>query len=210
MFPPVDLADEDGLLCYGGELSAPLLLEAYRSGIFPWPHEGCPLLWFAPPLRGVLVLEELNVSRRAQRAIRAANFTHAVDKNFGAVIRACAAPRSYADGTWINEEMIAAYEELHRIGVAHSFETYQDGELVGGLYGVSHGAYFCGESMFHVADHASKAALIFLCEYLGARGGSWIDCQLLTPFLASVGACEIPRAEFMTKLETSWNEPSIF
>jgi leucyl/phenylalanyl-tRNA--protein transferase len=210
MFPPVDLADEDGLLCYGGELSTPLLLEAYRRGIFPWPHEGFPLLWFAPPQRGVLFLDELRLSRRTRRAIRATNFSYKIDANFGAVIRACAAPRAYADGTWINEEIVAAYEELHRLGVAHSVETYRNGELVGGLYGVSHGAYFCGESMFHHADHASKAALLFLCEYWCARGGSWIDCQLLTPFLASVGACEIPRAEFMTKLETSWNEPSIF
>jgi leucyl/phenylalanyl-tRNA--protein transferase len=209
MFPPVDWADENGLLCYGGELSAPVLIEAYQRGIFPWPHEGFPLLWFAPPQRGVLFLDELRVSRRARRAIRAANFTYKMDANFAAVIRACALPREYSDGTWINEEIIEAYEELHRLGIAHSVETYQGEVLVGGLYGVSWGAYFCGESMFHFADHASKAALIYLAEYLQERGATWIDCQLLTPFFETMGAREIPREEFMQMLQYAWNAATI-
>jgi leucyl/phenylalanyl-tRNA--protein transferase len=210
MFPPVDWADDNGLLCYGGELSTPVLIEAYRRGIFPWPHEGFPLLWFAPPQRGVLFLDELRISRRTRRAIRAANFSYKIDANFGAVIRACVLPRAYSDGTWINTEIIEAYEELHRLGIVHSFETYRDSELVGGLYGVSWGAYFCGESMFHFADHASKAALIYLCEYLRERGVTWIDCQLLSPFFEAMGAREIRRGEFMEMLQYEWSKRPIF
>jgi leucyl/phenylalanyl-tRNA--protein transferase len=137
MFPPVEWADESGLLCYGGELSLPVLCEAYSRGIFPWPHEGFPLLWFAPPMRGVLFCDEITLSRRTRRAIRAARFEFRIDHNFGAVIRACGAQRKYSEGTWINAEVIAAYEELHEQGIAHSVETYRDGRLIGGLYGVS-------------------------------------------------------------------------
>lgn len=204
MFPPVEWADESGLLCFGGELSIPVLTEAYQHGIFPWPHEGFPLLWFAPPERGVLFLDEFYVSRRTRRAIRAANFTYKLDTNFRAVIRACGVPRAYSDGTWVNDEIIAAYGELHRLGIAHSFETYRDGVLVGGLYGVSWGKYFCGESMFHFVDHASKAALIYLVEYLQERGATWIDCQLLTPFFQDLGARELSRTNFTSMLDSAF------
>lgn len=210
MFPPVEWADESGLLCFGGGLNVETLTEAYYNGIFPWPHEGLPLLWFAPPERGVLFCNELRLSRRDRRAIRAQNFTYKIDENFGAVVRACAAPREYSDGTWITSEVIEAYEELHRLGIAHSVETYRGDELVGGLYGVSWGAYFCGESMFHFSDHASKAALLFLVEYLATRGVTWIDCQLQTPFFESIGAREVPREEFIEMLRDAWQQPSIF
>lgn len=206
MFPPVDYADEHGLLCYGGELNTPILLEAYRNGIFPWPHEGYPLLWFAPPFRGILFCEDLKISRRARRAIRAANFSMRIDQDFEAVVRGCGGPRSYSDGTWVNEEIIAAYCQLHRLGLAHSIETYQDGELVGGLYGLSIGKYFCGESMFHTTSDASKAALIFLVEYLQQRGATWIDCQLNNPFFEAIGAVDVPRDIFTTMLENAWYE----
>jgi leucyl/phenylalanyl-tRNA--protein transferase len=207
MFPPVESASEDGLLCWGGELSTPTLLAAYRRGIFPWPHEGYPLLWFAPPLRGVLFCNEVKVSRRIRRALRAAGFEMKVNTNFAAVIRACAASREYSQGTWITEEIISAYEKLHSLGVAHSIETYQDGELAGGLYGVSFGKYFGGESMFHRVDNASKAALIFLCEFLQKRDAHWIDCQLQNPFFAQMGAREIPRRQFTRMLQIAQAEP---
>jgi leucyl/phenylalanyl-tRNA--protein transferase len=210
MFPPVELADESGLLCYGGDLSTHTLIEAYRNGIFPWPHEGLPLLWFAPPQRGVLFCDELKISRRLKRALRAANFGFEINRNFGATIRACAARREYSDGTWIIPEVIGAYEKLHRLGIAHSIETYRDGELVGGLYGVSWGHYFCGESMFHFEDNASKAALIFLAEYLQSKGAHWIDCQLLTPFFESIGTREIERDDFLEMLWQAREQPSIF
>lgn len=211
MFPPVESADEDGLLCWGGELSTPVLTAAYRRGIFPWPHVGYPLLWFAPPRRGVLFCDEIKVSKRLRRSLRAANFETKINANFGAIIRACAASREYSAGTWINEEIISAYEELHALGIAHSVETYRDGELVGGLYGVSFGKYFGGESMFHREDNASKAALIFLCEYLRSRGAHWIDCQLQNPFFEKMGAREIPRDEFTRMLRVALSDsPALF
>lgn len=210
MFPPVELADESGLLCYGGELSTRTLVEAYSNGIFPWPHDDYPLLWFAPPQRGVLWCDEIKISRRLQRTLRAANFSFKIDENFGAVIRACAARREYADGTWITPEVVRAYEKLHRLGIAHSIETYRDSELVGGLYGVSWGSYFCGESMFHIADNASKAALIYLAESLQNKGATWIDCQLLTPFFETLGAREIARDEFLEMMREAWGKAPLF
>jgi leucyl/phenylalanyl-tRNA--protein transferase len=210
MFPPVEYADESGLLCFGGDLTVPVLLEAYSKGIFPWPHEGYPLLWFAPPQRGVIFCDELRVSRRVRRAIRAAQFTIKTNTDFEAVMRACAAPRDYSEGTWIDQEMMRAYQQMHRLGMAHSVEVYQGNDLVGGLYGVSRGRYFCGESMFHFADHASKAALIYLVEYLQNSGASWLDCQLLTPFFEAMGAREIPRENFVPMLEDAWQMPSLF
>lgn len=207
MFPPVESADEDGLLCWGGELSTPVLIAAYRRGIFPWPHVGYPLLWFAPPQRGVLFCDEIKISKRTRRALRAADFEMKIDADFAAVIRACAASREYSEGTWINAEIISAYEELHALGIAHSVETYHAGELVGGLYGVSWGKYFGGESMFHSEDNASKAALIFLCEFLKTRNAHWIDCQLQNPFFEKMGVREIPRDQFTRMLRVAQAEP---
>lgn len=207
MFPPVDLADEDGLLCYGGDLSVATLTEAYHRGIFPWPHDGCPLLWFAPPRRGLLFLDEFHLSRRSQRAIRNANYACRIDSDFAGVVHGCAERRQCAEGTWITTDILDAYCELHRLGVAHSVETYQDGHLVGGLYGVSWGGYFCGESMFHREDDASKAALAFLVEHLQGRGVLWIDCQLLNPLFETLGAREVLRHEYVEMLSAAIEEP---
>ena len=207
MFPPVECADEDGLLAIGGELTLETLRCAYSHGIFPWPVEGLPLLWFAPPQRGILFCDEFSLSRRTQRAIRNSGFQIRIDTNFENVIRACAAPREGEDGTWITDEIISAYCELHRAGYAHSVETYLNGELVGGLYGVSWGAYFCGESMFHRVDDASKAALAHLIEYSQARGARWIDIQMMTPHFQAFGAREVPRAEFLSMLQSSMEQP---
>jgi len=205
MFPPVEEADEDGLLCYGGDLAVETLIEAYSKGIFPWPHEGCPLLWFAPPQRGILFVDEFYLSRRAMRELRKSRFEFRIDSDFAGVMRGCAGCREYSLGTWVNDEIIDAYGRLHQLGIAHSVETYLDNKLVGGLYGVSWGNYFCGESMFHRVENASKAALAFLVEHCQSRGAGWIDCQLQNPFFERLGAREIPRDEFLIMLDTAMN-----
>jgi leucyl/phenylalanyl-tRNA--protein transferase len=205
MFPPVEYADEDGLLCWGGEATPETLRLAYRAGVFPWPHEGLPLLWFAPPLRGILFLDEFKLNSRTRRYLRAQNFEIRVDTCFRRVMRACGQPRRYQGewetGTWVTKEIMRAYTSLHESGEAHSVEAFQDGQLVGGLYGVSWGGYFCGESMFYREPNASKAALAWLVEYLQFKGAGWIDCQLLTPHFEVMGAREVPREEYMVMLE---------
>lgn len=201
------MATEDGLLAVGGKLDVATLRTAYHSGIFPWPVEGYPLLWFAPPTRAVLRFDNFHVSRRLQRALRGAAFEMRIDKDFERVIHACAAQREDAEGTWITAEMIAAYMRLHRAGDAHSVETYLDGVLVGGLYGVAYGAYFAGESMFHTVNDASKAALAHLVGHLQARGATWLDTQMITPLFASFGAAEVPRAQYMRMLEKALAQP---
>jgi len=205
MFPPVELADEDGLLCYGGDLSVETLTEAYSKGIFPWPHEDCPLLWFAPPLRGILFVEEFHLSKRTWRELRKSRFEFRIDSDFSGVMHGCAGQREYSLGTWVNDEIMRAYTRLHQLGIAHSVETYLNGELVGGLYGVSWGHYFCGESMFHKTANASKAALWFLVEHCKSCGVKWLDCQLQNPFFETIGATEIPRDEFLIMLDTAMN-----
>lgn len=205
MFPPVESADEDGLLCWGGYLSVETLRLAYHSGVFPWPVEGAPLLWFAPPQRALLFCDELHVGSRLRRFLKANPFQIRTNTCFERVMRECAAPRA-ADarqgsvGTWITPAMRRAYARLHERGHAHSVEAWQDGELVGGLYGVQFGAYFCGESMFARRSNASKAALLWLVEHLKNRGARWLDCQMMTPHFAAFGAREVPRAEFMRLL----------
>lgn len=210
MFPPVDSADEDGLLALGGALSSATLREAYSRGIFPWPHsEDLPLFWFAPPRRAVLFFDELRVSKRLRRSLRAREYSHTQNESFPEVLRACAAPRTTESETWIIPKMQRAYTKLHREGLAHSIETWREGALVGGLYGVSHGAYFCGESMFHHEDDASKSALLFLIETLQSRGASWIDIQMMTPHFEAFGARLISREEFTARLESAWNFPVV-
>lgn len=207
MFPPVDCADEDGLLAVGGDLRVSTLREAYSSGVFPWPVEGLPLLWFAPPQRAVLFLDEVRVGRRLARSLRSSGFEARVDTDFEGVIQSCAAPRADEEGTWILPHMQEAYLRLHQAqgqGIrAHSFETYCDGELVGGLYGVQIGRYFCGESMFHRAPNASKFALLHLVEYLRDLDAAWLDIQMMSPHFEVLGAREIPRCEFMGMLRES-------
>lgn len=200
MLPPLETADEDGLLAIGGDLSGETLTRAYHSGIFPWPIEDFPTLWFAPPQRCVLLLAEFHVSKRLRRDLKKTHFEYSIDGDFASVIKSCAAPRAYEKKTWILPEMQSAYGELHRAGHAHSVEVHAQGALVGGLYGVSWGNYFCGESMFHRVDNASKAALIFLVEHLQSRGATWLDVQMPTPLFLSFGARLILRGEFMALL----------
>lgn len=205
MFPPVDLADEDGFLCWGGRLGVETLRLAYGSGIFPWPHQGAPLLWFAPPRRTLLFCDELHVGSRLKRSLKNQPFEIRIDTQFETVMRACAAPREVDRraghvGTWITPGMIRAYGALHRAGSAHSVEAWRGGNLVGGLYGVQIGAYFCGESMFAREDNASKAALVWLVGHLKERGASWLDCQMMTPHFESLGARDVERAAFMELL----------
>jgi leucyl/phenylalanyl-tRNA--protein transferase len=208
-FPAVETAlkDPNGLLAAGADLTAGRLLTAYRRGIFPWFSAGQPVLWWSPDPRMVLFPAELKVSRSLAKVLR--NRAHEVrfDHDFAAVMRACAAPRAGQDGTWITRDMLDAYQTLHRLGYAHSVETWIDGELAGGLYGVAIGGMFYGESMFMRRTDASKIALVHLVHQLEARGFGMIDCQMHTRHLASLGAREIPRAEFSQRLAELINCP---
>jgi leucyl/phenylalanyl-tRNA--protein transferase len=201
VFPPPWLAEPDGLLAVGGDLSEERLVLAYRSGIFPWYEEGQPILWWSPNPRMILLPAELHVSQSLSRIIRKGEFEVTFDKDFPGVIRKCAdfrGPRR--DGTWITEDMHRAYIALHRAGYAHSVETRRDGVLVGGLYGVSLGGCFFGESMFSEVPNASKVALAGLVERLEAEGFTLIDCQNHTPHLERMGAKEVFRKDFLELL----------
>jgi leucyl/phenylalanyl-tRNA--protein transferase len=201
-FPPVETADDDGLLAIGGDLEVESLLLSYRSGIFPWPINEGILAWFAPPERAVIFLDEFHVSTRLRRDLTKTKFSSRVDTQFSEVISCCAEVknRGSQDSTWITPAIIEAYSELFKLGVAHSFETYLNGVLVGGLYGVRVGNFFAAESSFYRISNASKVAMITLVEYLKKEGISWFDCQVLTPFSESFGAREIPRSDFMKLL----------
>lgn len=219
-FPPVDtaLTEPNGLLAVGGCLSPRRLVNAYRSGIFPWYSPGEPILWWSPDPRLVLEPEAFRLSRTLRRSLRRGEFRFSFDQAFDRVLDACAEPRAYADGTWLTPAMKQAYRELHRLGYAHSVETWQCAQLVGGLYGVAIGRVFFGESMFHRVDNASKAALAFACAVMAEWGYRLIDCQVQTPHLMSLGAHEIARAEFARLLahyrdgrtvETAWKESHV-
>jgi leucyl/phenylalanyl-tRNA--protein transferase len=201
-FPPVTqaLREPNGLLAAGGELSLQRLLEAYQHGIFPWFNPGEPILWWSPDPRMVLFPAELKVSRSLRKTLKKPDYEVRVDTAFCAVMRACAAPREVVGGTWISEEMVAAYGGLHEQGLAHSVETWRDGELIGGLYGVALGRMFYGESMFSRATDASKIAFVHLVKQLERWGFGMIDCQMKTAHLATLGAREIPRSEFVQGL----------
>jgi leucyl/phenylalanyl-tRNA---protein transferase len=198
-FPPVEaaLVEPNGLLAAGGGLSPARLMDAYSRGIFPWFGEDDPVLWWTPDPRMVLWLDELHVSRSLRRRLRSGRFSVTVDRAFEAVIRGCAEPRDDDAGTWITREMLAAYGQLAARHHAHSVETWADGRLVGGLYGVARGRMFYGESMFSRVTDASKVALVTLVRQLQRWGFELIDCQMSTTHLASLGAREIPRAEFL-------------
>lgn len=205
-FPPVEqaLQEPNGLLARGGDLSVERLLDAYRHGIFPWFNPGEPILWWSPDPRMILFPEAVHVSRSLAKRIRHRDFDVRFDTAFGAVMQACAGARrsrqGHHAGTWISAEMVAAYTQLHRQGHAHSAEIWANDVLVGGLYGVSIGRMFFGESMFSHAPDASKLALVHLCRQLQRWGFGMIDCQMETPHLTSMGARLIPRSEFCTKL----------
>ncbi|MCP5055263.1 MAG: leucyl/phenylalanyl-tRNA--protein transferase [bacterium] len=207
-FPPPAEASESGLLAVGGDLSPERLLLAYSLGIFPWYDEP-PILWFSPDPRMVLEPAELHVPRRLARTLRSGGFETTLDRAFSDVIRACASvPREGQDGTWINPEMLSAYERLHELGFAHSCEAWWEGELVGGIYGVSLGSAFFGESMFHHRTDASKVALVQLVRSLAEWNFTLIDCQMHTEHLAGFGATEWPRARFQAALASALREPT--
>lgn len=202
-FPPPDraLAEPNGLLAAGGGLTAPWLIAAYERGIFPWYSQGQPVLWWSPDPRTVLLPDEFHVSRSLRKTLRTARFETRLDTDFAAVIRACSEPRAAADGTWLTPEMIAAYTRLHETGYAHSIETWREGQLVGGLYGVCLGKVFFGESMFSRQSDASKVALARLVEEAHKRGIALIDCQVASPHLQSLGSRPMPREEFLALLQ---------
>lgn len=208
-FPPLTkaLQEPNGLLAAGGDLSPERLVQAYRHGCFPWFQDGQPILWWSPDPRTVLFPDELHVSRSLAKLIRQQRYQVSFDTDFETVIAACAAPRDYADGTWITDPMRAAYCELHRRGFAHSVEVRENGELVGGLYGLAMGRLFFGESMFSRADNASKVGFVTLLEHLRAAGFVLIDCQMPTNHLHSLGARAISRESFAEHLARHLDQP---
>lgn len=209
-FPPLEkaLREPNGLLAAGGDLSPERLLAAYRHGCFPWYQDGQPVLWWSPDPRTVLYPEELHISRSLRKKLRQGIFSVTFDRAFREVIEGCAAPRSYADGTWITAPMQNAYMRLHQLGIAHSVEVWQDQQLVGGLYGLAIGRLFFGESMFSRATDASKIGFVALVERLQDWGFKMIDCQMPTQHLASFGARPISREAFAETLAKYLDEPS--
>ena len=209
-FPPLEraLRDPNGLLAAGGDLTPDRLIQAYRHGCFPWFQDGQPILWWSPDPRTVLLPSELHVSRSLSKVMRQERYRVSFDQCFKEVIRACAAPRSYATETWITTPMQDAYLELHKRGIAHSVEVWHGQELVGGLYGLAMGQLFFGESMFSRADNASKVGFATLVERLRAWGFVLIDCQMPTEHLISLGARSIPRTEFAQYLKNHLDQPT--
>lgn len=210
-FPPHDraLTEPDGLLAAGGDLSTERLIEAYSLGIFPWYQDGQPLLWWSPNPRTILRPAHLHISRSMQKFMRKADLEITLDRSFAEVIHACAQPRDYTDGTWITTEMQMAYCRLHDLGIAHSVEVWQEGQLVGGLYGVALGKVFFGESMFSRRSNTSKAAFIYLVGKLEKWGFQLIDCQMPTEHLFSLGAESISRDAFLAQLQLLCPAPTI-
>lgn len=206
-FPPVNSASPEGLLAVGGDLRPDRLLEGYRHGIFPWYSDDQPILWWSPDPRTVLCPDKLHISRSLKRSLRPGLFNVTLDKCFRDVMQHCAGPRpQYPDGgTWITAEMLEAYTRLHTLGYAHSVETWQEGQLVGGLYGVALGGAFFAESMFMKVDDASKVALVSLVRQLQARGFRIIDCQQSSPHVMAFGAETIPRRDFLNHLTAALN-----
>ncbi len=209
VFPDPREAEGDGLMAVGGDLGVERLLAAYSSGIFPWYGEGDPILWWSPPERALIIPGQEHIPARARRALRRAAFEVRVDTAFAQVIERCAhIPRSGQPGTWITEAMTRAYTELHHAGFAHSIETWHQGELVGGLYGVSLGAAFFGESMFSTRDYASRAAFAALCGLAQDWGFHFIDGQLPNANLMQLGAVVISRQEYLVRLAAANSLPT--
>lgn len=209
-FPPADRANASGLLAFGGDLSPQRLIVAYANGIFPWYDENEPLLWWSLDPRLILRPGEMRISKSLRRRVKSGKFEVRVDTSFREVMLHCAdTPRKDQDGTWIQDEMVDAYTHLHELGLAHSFETYMDGELVGGLYGVSIGQVFFGESMFHTVTDASKVAFCHLHQFLVEHGFKLIDCQQETKHLMSLGAHCISRKDFIDELKVLTREATL-
>lgn len=200
VFPDPRYAPSD-VVAMGEDLRVPVLREAYRKGIFPWPHDGLPLPWFSPKRRTVLFFDELHLGRSLRKAMSRAPYSFTIDRDFPSVIRACAAAdRPEQDGTWIAPAIVEAYTRFHQAGEAHSVEAWEGDTLAGGLYGVDAGGVFTGESMFHLRPDASKLALVFLIDHLRARGATFLDCQVMTPHMRYLGARDISRAKFLDLL----------
>lgn len=213
-FPPLEAASPEGLLAVGGDLNPDRLLSAYRQGVFPWFSDGQPILWWSPDPRAILYPADLHISRSLRKSLRTQGFEVTADRAFDDVIQRCAESRNAREGTWITSGMQEAYCTLHRMGYAHSVETWQNGQLVGGLYGLAIGKAFFGESMFSQITDASKTALVALSVSLTAGGYHFIDCQVVSEHLNSLGAKAVPRYRFSSELkqavetpvnETPWN-----
>lgn len=211
-FPAVEnaLDEPNGLLAVGGDLSPERILSAYQQGIFPWFNPDDPILWWSPSPRTVIYPNQLHISKSLRKVLNKEIYRVTFDNCFENVMRACAAPRSYSDGTWISEDIIAGYTALHRRGFAHSVEVWQENQLVGGLYGMALGRIFFGESMFSCADNASKYGFAYLVRQLSQWDFQLIDCQVANDHLFSLGAIEIPREEFQKILVNFVHEPSVY
>jgi leucyl/phenylalanyl-tRNA---protein transferase len=209
IFPPPEGASPEGIVAVGGDTSPERLVLAYSQGIFPWPHRDLPLLWFSPDPRFVLGFERAHVGRSLRKRIRAGGYEVRCDTAFEQVMQACARfPRPGQDGTWITDDILRGFLALHARGVAHSIETWQDGELVGGLYGIGIGKSFCGESMFSLQPDASKVATVAMLGNLKQWGFHFIDCQVYTEHLARFGAEEWPRKRYLAALRIAVGQPS--
>lgn len=203
-FPDPRHSLDEGIVDLSDDLRVERLLEAYSFGIFPWPHQDLPTLWYCPEQRGILDFAEFHIPRSLQKFLHKTPFRHTFDTCFETVIESCArAPRPNQSGTWITSKLLRAYKEFHKKGYAHSIEVWDGGDLVGGLYGVYVAGVFCGESMFYRRPNASKFALIKLIEFLDANGVAWMDIQMVTPLMQQFGGKYIPRASFLARLEAS-------
>lgn len=210
-FPDARLADEEGLIGYGGELEPDWLLDAYRHGIFPWPSsDDEPVLWWSPNPRAVIELDGLRISRRLRRRLRSGCYTVTINQDFAGVLRGCATGKGREGGTWLTPNMLAAYTRFHQLGHAHSVEAWQDDELVGGVYGVAIGGAFAAESMFHRRTDASKVALAHLVTHLQCRGYGLLDIQQWTEHTGRLGAMEISRDAYLDRLESLVDLPVTF
>jgi leucyl/phenylalanyl-tRNA--protein transferase len=209
IFPPVELAliARNGLLAFGGDLSAQRLLLAYSSGIFPWFSQDEPIMWWSPDPRGILPLDNFKCSKSLRKFARNCDYHITINSAFDQVIDICATIPRNDSGTWITEDMINAYKTLHKLGHAHSVEVWSENILVGGLYGVIVGKVFCGESMFHKATNASKLAMFSLVELLKSQAAEFIDCQMQNSHLASLGCIEVPRTKFLAMLAEQSQQP---
>lgn len=203
-FPDPGLTLEEGILDISDDLSVERLLEAYSFGIFPWPHQDLPTLWYCPEKRGVLDFADFKIPQSLQKFLRKCDWTYTFDREFDSVLAACSeAKRPHQQGTWITKKLIRAYQDFHRAGYAHSLEVWEGAELIGGLYGVYVAGVFCGESMFFRKSNASKVALVRLIDFLQGQGISWIDIQMVTPLLGAMGGKYIPREKFLVRLEVA-------
>ena len=198
--PEEALTEPNGLLAIGGDLSPARLLTAYYNGIFPWYSPYQPILWWSPDPRGILPVAQLHISRSLRKTLNKTSLRFTVNHAFMDVVTACAAPRRYSEDTWITSEFMQSYAVLHEMGQAHSVEVWDNDQLVGGLYGLSVGKLFCGESMFHRQTDASKLALVALCQHLSRYDAPLIDCQMQNSYLETMGVQEWPRAEFLRQL----------